>query len=445
LASEINLTPKQSDCWELLFDNIHTEILYGGSAGSGKSYLGCLWIATICLKYPGIRTLVGRTVLAQLKTTTLNTMFETFNKMGLKGGNHYNYNAHSNIITFKNKSEIILKDLQAQPSDPNFDSLAGLELTAAFVDEASQVVALVPTILKSRLRYKLDEFGLTPKLFMSCNPGQNFLKKDYYIPYVQNALPNSKAFIPALPTDNPHLPDSYIELLKELPLIQRRRLLEGDWNYMEDDDALFNFDSISNSVFHMAPNPNNRRFMTIDVARFGADRSVVMIWNGLVLIECKIFRKLDTTQLAAEIEELIEIYQVHRNSIIVDSDGVGGGVADMIKGTNFVNNSKALFAQNFSNLKSQCYVKLSELFKEGKMSINLIDNTLVDELTQELLAVKLKDIDKDNRVGIQSKDEMKKMLGRSPDLGDCVCMRMWWELKNIKSTGRYALQFTNYG
>ena len=106
MASEINLTPKQSDCWELLFDNIHTEILYGGSAGSGKSYLGCLWIATICLKYPGIRTLVGRTVLAQLKTTTLNTMFETFNKMGLKGGNHYNYNAHSNIITFKNKSEI---------------------------------------------------------------------------------------------------------------------------------------------------------------------------------------------------------------------------------------------------------------------------------------------------------------------------------------------------
>ena len=442
--SEINLTPKQSDCWELLFDNIHTEILYGGSAGGGKSFLGSLWIATLCLKYPGIRTLIGRTVLAQLKTTTLNTFFEVCQMMGLKNGNHYNYNAHSNIITFKNNSEIILKDLQHQPSSPFHEDLSGLELSACWIDEASQVVSLVPQILKSRLRFKLDEYNLIPKIFMTCNPGQNFLKKDFYVPYVQNALPNSKAFIPALPTDNPHLPDSYIELLKELPLIQRRRLLEGDWNYMEDDDALFNFDSISNSVFHMAPNPNNRRFMTIDVARFGADRSVVMIWNGLVLIECKIFRKLDTTQLAAEIEELIEIYQVHRNSIIVDSDGVGGGVADMIKGINFVNNSKALFAQNFSNLKSQAYVKLSELFKEGKMSINLVDNTLVDELTQELLAVKLKDIDKDNRVGIQSKDEMKKMLGRSPDLGDCVCMRMWWELKNIKSTGRYALQFSNY-
>ena len=443
--AEINLTPKQSDCWELLFDNIHTEILYGGSAGGGKSFLGSLWIATLCLKYPGIRTLIGRTVLAQLKTTTLNTFFEVCQMMGLKNGNHYTYNAHSNIITFKNKSEIILKDLQHQPSSPFHEDLSGLELSACWIDEASQVVSLVPQILKSRLRFKLDEYNLIPKIFMTCNPGQNFLKKDFYVPYVQNALPNSKAFIPALPTDNPHLPDSYIELLKELPLIQRRRLLEGDWNYMEDDDALFNFDSISNSVFHMAPNPNNRRFLVADIARFGSDRTVVMIWNGLVLIECKIFRKLDTVQVAKEIEELIEIYQVHRNSVIVDSDGVGGGAADILKAINFVNNSKALHGQNFSNLKSQCYVKLSELFKEGKMSINLIDNTLVDELTQELLAVKLKDIDKDNMVGIQSKDEMKKMLGRSPDLGDCVCMRMWWELKNIKSTGRYALQFTNYG
>ncbi|CAB5214033.1 phage_term_2, phage terminase, large subunit, PBSX family [uncultured Caudovirales phage] len=445
MAAEINLTPKQSDCWELLFDKEHTEILYGGSAGSGKSWLGCLWISTLCLKYPGIRCLIGRTVLAQLKTTTLNTLFETFKALGMDGGKHYTYNAHSNIITFKNKSEIILKDLQAQPSDPNFDSLAGLELSACFVDEASQVVSLVPTILKSRLRYKLDEFDLIPKLFMTCNPGQNFLKKDFYIPHTQGVLDPRKAFIPALPTDNPHLPDSYIEILQSLPIIQRRRLLEGDWNYMEEDDALFNFDSISNSIFKMAPNPNNRRFMTIDVSRFGADRSVVMIWNGLVLIECKIFRKLDTTQLAAEIEELIEIYQVHRNSILVDSDGVGGGVADMIKGINFVNNSKALFGQNFSNLKSQCYVKLSEMFKEGKLSLNLVDNNLIDELTQELLAVKLKDIDKDNKVGIQSKDEMKKMLGRSPDLGDALSYRMYFELKNIKSTGRYAIQFTNYG
>ena len=40
-------------------------------------------------------------------------------------------------------------------------------------------------------------------------------------------------------------------------------------------------------------------------------------------------------------------------------------------------------------------------------------------------------IDKDNKVGIQSKDEMKKMLGRSPDLADALSYRMYFELKKI--------------
>ena len=441
MGAEINLTPKQSDCWNLLMDDQHTEILYGGSAGGGKSFLGSLWIATLCLKYAGIRCLIGRTVLAQLKTTTLNTFFEVCKLMGLEQEKHYKYNAQSNIITFKNKSEVILKDLQAQPSDPLFESISGMELSCAWVDEASQCVSLVPTIIKSRIRYKLDKFGLVPKLFMTCNPGQNFLKKDFYIPYVQKGLPTNKAFVPALPTDNPHLPASYIQLLKELPLIQRRRLLEGDWNYMEEDDALMTYDKVTDSLFKMQPNPSNRKYATIDVARLGADKSVVMIWNGLCLVECKTYSKLTSDLLIEEIEELIALHQVNRNSILVDADGVGGPVADALKAISFVNNSKALFGQNFSNLKSQCYVKLSELFKEGKISINLLDSNVVDEMTQELLAIKLKDIDKDNKVMVQSKDEIRKMLGRSPDLADALMMRMWFELKNMRSTGRYAVAY----
>ena len=77
---------------------------------------------------------------------------------------------------------------------------------------------------------------------MTCNPAQSWLKKEFYIPFVQDNLDIRKSFIPALPTDNPHLPESYIETLKTLPEAQRRRLLEGDWNYMEEADALFKFD-----------------------------------------------------------------------------------------------------------------------------------------------------------------------------------------------------------
>jgi hypothetical protein len=160
-----------------------------------------------------------------------------------------------------------------------------------------------------------------------------------------------------------------------------------------------------------------------------------------VVLEVLVYTKLSTTELSSEIRELIAKWGVHPQNIIVDSDGVGGGVADQIKGTNFVNNSSPLHNQNFSNLKSQCYVKLSELFKEGKISLNILDPSRIDELTQELLSVKLKDVDKDNKVAVQSKEEMKKVLGKSPDLSDALMMRMYYEIKNQKTTGRYAIAF----
>ena len=438
---DIQLTKKQSQAWRLLTDNITNEVLYGGAAGAGKSWLGCLYITTLCLQYKGIRCLIGRTVLTQLKMTTLNTLFETLQSMNLKSGEHYTYNGQSNVITFQNGSEIILKDLQYQPSDPNFDSLGGLELTAVFVDEAAQISQLAYNILKSRIRFKLNEYGLIPKMLMTCNPGQVWLKKVFYLPYIQDSLPDNMKFVPALPLDNPHLPESYIEMLKTLPSAQRKRLLEGDWNYMDESDNLFDFDSISNSVFKNIPQGTDKKYISVDVARFGSDRSVAIVWNGLVVLEVLVYSKLSTVELSSEIKELIAKYGVHPNNVVVDSDGVGGGVADQIRGTNFINNSRPLHEQNFSNLKSQCYVKLSELFKEGKISLNILDPNIVDELTQELLAIKLKDMDKDNKVQVQSKDEMKKILGKSPDLSDALMMRMYYEIKNLKSTGRYAIAF----
>jgi hypothetical protein len=70
-----------------------------------------------------------------------------------------------------------------------------------------------------------------------------------------------------------------------------------------------------------------------------------------------------------------------------------------------------------------------------------MEPSITDELTQELLAVKLKDVDKDNKVSVQSKDDMKKVLGKSPDLSDALMMRMYFEIKNMKTTGRYSIAF----
>jgi hypothetical protein len=440
--STIKLTKRQTVAFEYLMDDTTTEICYGGSAGGGKSMLASLWLVAMCIKYPGIRCLLGRTTLSSLKQTSLNTLFEVMKMSGMEAEKHYNYNGQSNTITFNNKSEIILKDLEYKPSDPNFDSLAGLEITCAVIEEASQVTRTAYNIVKSRIRFKLNEHNLIGKILMTTNPSQGFIKKDFYIPYSEGRLPNNIQFVPALPMDNPYLPQSYVDMLNTLPSEQRKRLLLGDWNYNEELDALFTFDDISNSCYKQAPNPLDKKYICIDVARFGSDSTVISIWVGLTIVEVIKYNKIDTLTLSQHIKELISKHGIHPQQVIADSDGVGGPLVDMIKCTPFVNNARPLHDQNFTNLKSQCYVKLSDLIKQGKVSINIMDPVMVDDLTNQLLAVKLKDVEKDGKVGVIGKDQMKRMLGdRSPDLADSIMLRMYYEIKNLKSTGRYAIAF----
>ncbi len=422
-------------------DSETKEVLFGSGAGSGKSFLGCLWVTTMCLKYTGVRYLIGRAVLAQLRLTTLRTLLETFKVMGLSSDKHYTYNQQTNVISFYNGSEIILKDMASSPSDPQMDSLGSLEITGAFLDEATQISQMAYHIIKSRIRFKLNEYKIIGKLFLSCNPHQGYLKSEFYIPYVEDRLEPTKKFVMATAMDNPNLPEQYLETLNSLPPQQRERLLMGNWNYTQDINSIFDFDSISNSVYRHQINPQDKKYLSLDVSRFGSDRTVCIIWVGLVVIECHIYTKLSTTQLHTEIQGLIRSHGIHPNNIIADSDGVGAGITDLLRAVNFVNNSKPLYEENFTNLKSQCYFKLSTMFKEGKISINILDSTIVDDLTQELLAVKLKDVDKDNKVGVMSKDDMKKLLGKSPDLSDALMMRMYWELKNNKTTKKYSIAY----
>ena len=125
----------------------------GENAGGGKSALGVLWLIEQCQAYPGIRCLMGRSKLKALKETTLNTFFQLSTDLGIS--NQYNFNAQSGIIYWNNGSEILLKDLYAYPSDPNFDSLGSLEISLAFIDECNQISFKAWQIVKSRIRYNL--------------------------------------------------------------------------------------------------------------------------------------------------------------------------------------------------------------------------------------------------------------------------------------------------
>jgi phage terminase large subunit len=430
-----DLTTKQKKAFKYLIDDSTTEVLYGGAAGGGKSYLLCCYAIITCLQYPGVRGLIGRSKLDALKKTTLNTFFDVCSQWNIKAGEHYNYNAQSNIITFYNDSQIILKDLFLYPSDANFDSLGSLELTFACIDEANQITEKAKNVLSSRLRYRLDEYNLIPKLYMSCNPAKGWVY-NIYKESRDNTLPNHKKFIQALVSDNKHISKHYEEQLMKLDEISKARLLRGDWEYDDSNDTLIEYDAIINMFSNIVD--TGEKYITADIARYGKDKTCIMYWNGLQVSKIIVLDKSSMVDVANKIKEIQQIEGVRLSNIIVDEDGVGGGAKDILRCKGFINNSKAIRGENYQNLKTQCYYKLADLINKGRIGVSTNDIKFKELLIQELEMVKRTNIDKDSKLSILSKDKVKDLIGRSPDYSDALMMRMYYELG--MSTGKYAVR-----
>jgi phage terminase large subunit len=435
----MHLTYKQTQALDILEDHTNgiNELDYGGAAGGGKSALGCYWQLKRRLLLPDTRGLIGRATLKALKETTLATFFEIAKKEGVKRGVHFDLTSSQdkqfpNCLVFHNDSIIYLKDLFLYPSDPDFDELGSLEITDAFLDECPQIAEKGRNIVRSRIRYGLTKYNLIPKMLLTGNPAKNWTYYDFYLPSKQGTLRKDRAFIQALPGDNPYLPESYIESLKGLDKNSRERLLEGNWEYDDDPAALIQYEKILDSFSNLFVVPGGK-YITCDVARFGADKTVIGIWDGF-RVRLQSYRGYSVAQTAQKIKDLQASEQVPNSHTLVDEDGVGGGVVDILGCKGFVNNSRALpnplnhQDENYANLKSQCYFNLADRINKNGIYIQCEDPDIKQSIIQELEQVKQYNMDKDGKRQVLPKDKVKEIIGRSPDFADTLMMREWFEL-----------------
>jgi phage terminase large subunit len=426
------LTKKQTQAIDFLEDNQTTEVYYGGAAGGGKSFFGCYWVLKWALKCAGSRWLIGRSELKNLKKTTLNSFFEVCKAQGLKAETHYRYNQQESIIYLPTGSQVILADLFAYPSDPYFDSLGSLEITGAFIDEAPQITEKAKNIVKSRIRYKLDEFGRIPKMLMAGNPSKNWAYSEFYRPSKEGVLRPDRQFIQALVTDNPYISPHYIESLKGLDKNSRARLLDGDWEYDDDPATLIDYDKILD-CFTNSYLGHGDTYITADIARFGSDKTVLGYWSGF-RVTLYSYKGLSVAETSEKIKELQQRHSVPNSRTIADEDGVGGGVVDILGCKGFVNNSRplpnpiTLEDDNYTNLKSQCYFRLAERINKGGLYIQCDDINVKKLIIEELEYVKQYKMDNDGKKQVLPKDKIKELIGRSPDFADTLMMREWFEL-----------------
>jgi len=412
----------------LAIDNECRQLLYGGSAGSGKSFLGCDWQIKRRLKYPGTRGLIGRAELKKLRLSTLATFFELCTKYNLIAGKHFTYNGQDHVINWYNGSQIILMDLADMPSDADFSRFGSLEITDYFVDEASEVSEKCINILNSRVRFKL--INDNPKGLLTCNPHKGWLYREFFDAQRNGSIRKDRRFIQALPTDNPHISPVYIESLQMLPDIDRKRLLEGDWDYDETKDRLYEYDDLLR-CFRPSTTLGDK-FITADIARMGDDRTVIVVWNNLHAEKFVVLKHKPINEVVDTINDLIKNHNVRLSNVLVDEDGIGGGCKDYLHCKGFLNGSKAV-RDNYMNLKSDCYFKLGELISSNAITF---EGTHKDTIVKELEMIRREKIDSDGKLRVTNKEDLKKRHGISPDFADAIMMRAFYELK--KNFGKYA-------
>lgn len=446
----MKLSPIQSHVLSVLENNYTTELLIGGGAYGGKSRILCFWLLKVALKYPGARLLLGRNELKRLKETTLVTFLEVAKEQGLKLGVHFRLNLQDNYIHFANGSHMILADLKHEPSDPEFEDLGSLELTAAGIDEASEVTRKVKDILSVRVnRWKNKEFDYLGRICMSCNPHKGWLFSTYYEPWEKGTLKPHQAFVPMLATDNPWLEPEYLAALQRLPDADRERLLEGNWHYDADPARLMEFNKIQDLWSNTFVLEGDERYITADLAMQGSDLFTVWVWFGFVVKKIKAYPKSTGRGIETTIKETAEQYGVPRSNIVYDADGLGAFLESYLEGAvPFQNGARPIereiqtskgvtvLKENYANLKTQTSFELAKKVQANGIYIEPTEYR--DKIVAELSWIKRDRMDKDGKLYLLPKEKVKAALGRSPDFADAMHMRMWFELddeRNREVTG----------
>lgn len=427
----IKPTPKQHEAWEALKDK--RVIFLGGGAGGGKSWWLCETRLVNAYLYPGYKSFIGREELKRLMQSTYVTWTKVCKHHNIPQED-WKLNGQYNYIEFFNGSRIDLLDLKFLPSDPLYERFGSLEYSDGAIEEAGEVNFLAYDVLQSRIgRHMGDTVPTT--IAITGNPKKNWTYKEFYKKHKDKVLPEDTRFIQSLYTDNPHTAGSYKEQLSNIKdEATKQRLMYGNWEYDDDPTTMIDYDSIID-MFTNTVEESEKKYLIADIARYGDDKTVISLWKGLECYKILTYAKQGIDKTTEVIRNILAEERIPYSQVVIDEDGVGGGVVDNLRGVKgFVNNSipveeGKVDKPNYQNLKTQCYYKLAEIINDHKMAVKINDETIKELIIEDLEQVKTKDADKDQKLKIIGKEEVKEIIGRSPDYSDVLMMRMYFELK----------------
>lgn len=185
---------------------------------------------------------------------------------------------------------------------------------------------------------------------------------------------------------------------------------------LRDDDTVIPLDLVEAAqTREIEMDPGAARVWGVDVARFGSDASALCKRQGNVVpASVQIWRGLDTMRLTGAVVAEYNAADQRPDEIIVDSVGIGAGVADRLRELGLparalnVGESPAM-KEAYYNLRAELWFKMRD-WLAGRQCRMPAD----EDLVAELVTPRYK-FTSSGRIQIESKQEMKKRGLPSPD------------------------------
>jgi len=248
--------------------------------------------------------------------------------------------------------------------------------------------------------------------------------------------------------DNPHIDRS--ELHKaQAELDQDTYRQEYLAEYVDNAGALFKYDSLVD-VFTNTVDKEDRKFLIVDIADDGSDKTIFSFWEGLEEYRREDFARLNTESIINKIREYAADQRIPYSNIAVDAIGVGAGVAssslldgiigykssfapiktdlDIVRLPNvgYIPNAASL-TSDYRNLRSQCLFTLADLVNNHKIASRVTGRhkeAIIEELSTYQDASK-----GDGKRMATPKEDVAALIGHSPDHSDTWLMRMYFVIR----------------
>lgn len=256
--------------------------------------------------------------------------------------------------------------------------------------------------------------------------------------------------------DNPHISSLEIDAM-EAEYADNRESYRQEVlaEHIDDSGALFNYSALVD-VFTNTIDKEDQKFLIVDIADDGSDKTKFSFWEGLEEYRRESFERLNTEQIIEKIREYAGTDRVPYSNIAVDAIGVGAGVAsssmldgiigykssyaaikteeDPTKLPNIHYLGSAKLTSDYANLRSQCVFTLANLVNNHKIASRVAGDAkehIIEELSLYQDASK-----GDGKRFATPKEDIKDVLGRSPDDSDTWIMRMYFVVRGKMTPGQ---------